>query len=174
MGAPCLADLFQASSFALVCDSARGHKSNHAPSAPRRKRDGSPSRSNRKAIKTTTSCAPKNRWGTSSSLCSNNSPVMPQKPKVGDAPPSLKRLCRPPCTLQNALKPVRRQSIDSVADLCSRSSLAESSNGSAGDMKTVDFLAKVLNNLTLLDDAEDGIFDFSAASETSPTVSDCP
>lgn len=121
MGTPSFALLFQGSDLKLVNDNPRGHRSQHAPSPLRRKRDGSltsrPKSCTSPPVSPTRSHGKKpqlSRWDTSS--CTN-SPIMPTKLDERCSPPSLKRmLASPPSSasssLKNVLKPVRRQSID--------------------------------------------------------------
>uniref|UniRef100_A0A7S3L2R5 Uncharacterized protein n=1 Tax=Amphora coffeiformis TaxID=265554 RepID=A0A7S3L2R5_9STRA len=176
MGAPSflsLAQLLPASSFELVCDTPKGHKSQYAPSTPprrRRNRDASPSRSSGSSSSTSSSSSCNtnfiNRWDTSHS-CSN-SPVKPQKPKVEHTMMMMMMPCKtldddnnnnnnaypPPCTLRNVLKPVRRQSVDFC---CTTKDGTESLVDVHHNLKTVDFLVNVLDNLTFLQEREDNV-----------------
>mmetsp|Transcript_10222 Transcript_10222/g.19618 ORF Transcript_10222/g.19618 Transcript_10222/m.19618 type:complete len:171 (+) Transcript_10222:68-580(+) len=161
MGAP---KLLNGSTFELICDHAKGHQSDFAPTFVRKR--------NAASIRSSPVPGPKkklqlSRWDACSSNQKggsiNQMPVKPIKPSsFSDSPPSLKRLISPPpssvASLQNVLKPVRRMSFEKKLDeLCGVSSSTK--------MTTSDLLASVLNNLDLLDEeTSDAMFEMNDAT----------
>lgn len=160
MAALSLSELLQSSNILIVCDSPRGHKSNFAPSALCRRRDGSPSPRS-KSINTPL-YPPISRWDSSSS-CSS-SPVKPDRPKIGaSSVVSVKELCSSPCSLQNVLKPVRRLSMDVEF----REILTQAN----GSMNTAKILADALDNLSLLpDDVDDNVLFWSTPKQSEHSI----
>ena len=163
MGAPSrrqpFLQVFQyASVIEILTDHAKGH--------PLRKTqmDGSP-------------IAPQNkrklqmcRWDSSTPGCNTSMPSMPTKSSC-NSPPSLKRMMSPPpgCSLHNVLKPVRRDSFDSLDqhldDICG---LKTEKN-----MSTADLLATVLGDLDLLDEEnESSVYEklFETPAPHQPSV----
>lgn len=163
MGAPSRTQPFlqvfqDASVIEILTDHAKGH--------PLRKTqmDGSP-------------IAPQNkrklqmcRWDSSAPGCNTSMPSMPTKSSC-NSPPSLKRMMSPPpgCSLHNVLKPVRRDSFDSLDqhldDICG---LKTEKN-----MSTADLLATVLGDLDLLDEEnESSVYEklFETPAPHQPSV----